>query len=544
MKKNLQRQILQVFAILCLQVPFLSAQNLPFEIYLEPLAIDQLGGLQSYAFGQTESKWLILGGRLDGLHRRQPWASFDLAGHNNQLWVVDPATNEVWTAPLSSLPTAIQEQLSATNMEFYQQGDYLYCLGGYGYSATQNDHITFDKLTAIQVPAVVEAIINGSSFHSYFRQITDMAFQVTGGRLRMINDTFFLLGGQKFMGRYNPIGPDHGPGFEQEYTNAIRSFKLQDDGTTISITHFSPQVDSVNLHRRDYNAEPQIFPDGTPGITMFSGVFQPDVDLPYLNAVHVSASGYVVAENFEQLYNHYHCPSIPLYDAQKNDMYTLFFGGIAQFYRQDGLLIKDDNVPFVKTVAAIVRKEDGTMQEQTLPVEMPALLGAGAEFIPLDNLPKFDNGVFDLNAFSPDSSLLLGYIYGGINSSEPNIFFINTGEESFASSGVFKVFLKKTEVVGTQDPIFDENNEIGLEVYPNPASGLLNVRFDLFEKKTITLYIYDSASRLVKEETYRDLEAGKQVVHLFLPKDSLGETIYHLVLATPEQKWTTKVLFK
>ena len=114
----------------------LAAQTSPFNISLEPVEITELGGLQSFAFGQHNGKWLIVGGRLDGLHRRQPWASFDVAGHNNQLIVVDPETKQRWTAPLSSLPQAVQEQLSSTNMEFFQEDDYLYCVGEYGISAT------------------------------------------------------------------------------------------------------------------------------------------------------------------------------------------------------------------------------------------------------------------------------------------------------------------------------------------------------------------------------------------------------------------------
>ncbi|MBK8429408.1 MAG: hypothetical protein IPL27_27165 [Lewinellaceae bacterium] len=79
-----------------------TAQNSPFQIHLEPLSIPNVGGLQSYAYGQHAGKWLIIGGRLDGLHRRQPFATFDLAGHNNQLIVIDPLTQQRWTAPLTS----------------------------------------------------------------------------------------------------------------------------------------------------------------------------------------------------------------------------------------------------------------------------------------------------------------------------------------------------------------------------------------------------------------------------------------------------------
>jgi hypothetical protein len=59
------------------------SQTTPFNIYIEPMNISGLGGLQAYAFGQHNGKWLVVGGRLDGLHRRQPFAAFDLAGHKH-----------------------------------------------------------------------------------------------------------------------------------------------------------------------------------------------------------------------------------------------------------------------------------------------------------------------------------------------------------------------------------------------------------------------------------------------------------------------------
>jgi hypothetical protein len=92
------------------------AQTTPFNIYIEPLNIPNLGGIQSYAYGQHNGKWLIVGGRLDGLHQRQPFASFDIAGHNNQIIVVDPVAMQKWSVSNSSLPVALREQLSSTNM--------------------------------------------------------------------------------------------------------------------------------------------------------------------------------------------------------------------------------------------------------------------------------------------------------------------------------------------------------------------------------------------------------------------------------------------
>jgi hypothetical protein len=125
------------FAVWILSTLFLHAQTAPFNIALSPVQINGLGGLQSFAFGQYQGRWLLVGGRLDGLHRRQPFATFDLAGHNRQLAVVDPNTLQRWVAPLTSLPVSIQEQLASTNMEFYREGNYLYCLGGYGSALPQ-----------------------------------------------------------------------------------------------------------------------------------------------------------------------------------------------------------------------------------------------------------------------------------------------------------------------------------------------------------------------------------------------------------------------
>lgn len=297
-------------------------------IYIEPLAIDSLGGLQAYAFGQANGKWLIVGGRLDGLHRRQPFASFDVAGNNNQLIVVDPIAKQRWTAPLTSLSVNLQEQLSATNMQFEQDGNYLYIIGGYGYNTGNASRKTFNFLTAIDIPAVISAVISGSSVTNLFRQISGANFAVTGGHLKKINNTYYLLGGNKFDGNYNPMG---NPTYVQVYTNAIRKFTLSDNGTLLSVNFLTPSIDAVNLHRRDYNAVQQILPNGAQGISIFSGVFQPTVDLPYLNSITVDSLSHTAVVGFQQYYNHYHCAVLPLYSATSNNMHNFFFGGIAQY---------------------------------------------------------------------------------------------------------------------------------------------------------------------------------------------------------------------
>lgn len=506
-------------------------QSNPFSIYIEPVEIEGLGGLQAYAFGQYDGKWLIVGGRLDGLHRRQPFAAFDVAGNNNQLIVVDPVAKQQWKASINSLPVALQEQLSSTNMQFHQRGAYLYIIGGYGYHAATASRKTFDKLTAIHLPAVINAVISGTSLVNHFRQISDPMFAVTGGHLKMINQTFYLVAGNKFDGNYNPMG---NPSYTQAYTNSIRKFKLTDDGNTLTVDFLPAIVDEENLHRRDYNAVAQILPDGAEGITVFSGVFQPEVDLPYLNSVDIDSLGYAVNDDFQQLYNHYHCAVIPLYSAVSNEMHNVFFGGIAQFYDSLGVLVQDDQVPFVKTIARVTRDANGNLAEYKLPVEMPGFLGAGAEFIPSADAPHYANDVLQSDLFTADTTPA-GYVYGGISSTEANIFFTNTGSQSSANSQIFKVFVIKNTIVGVDDPNAPGKGSLHLRVFPNPVDEEFDIRFFLQEALETKVSILSLKGEKLKEVQVTNPVRGENTFRCQL-RGLQPDGTFILTVETPKEK--------
>lgn len=515
------------------------SQTAPFNIYIEPINISGLSGLQAYAFGQYNEKWLIVGGRLDGLHRRQPFAAFDIAGNNNQIIVIDPVSQQKWTAPLTSLSVALQEQLSSTNMEFHQEGNYLYIIGGYGYNTASAARKTFDNLTAINVPSVINAVIGGTSITSFFRQISDAQFAVTGGHLKKIDNTFYLIGGNKFDGNYNPMG--HAT-YTQAYTNAIRKFYLIDDGTTVTITHLPTITDATNLHRRDYNAVPQILPNGAEGITAFSGVFQPTVDLPFLNCVNIDSNTYIVNNTFQQYYNHYHCAVLPLYSASNNEMHNVFFGGIAQYYDSLGVLVQDNNVPFVKTIARVTRNSSGTMAEYKLPVEMPSLLGAGAEFIPIQSVPQFSNEVLKLDDFTDDSTLV-GYIYGGISSTAANIFFTNLGTQSSASSQIFKVYVIKNSAVGTHYLNEQSVGTLKMQAFPNPSDGDFIVKFHLNKIAETKISLYNIDGKKIEERVLNNLQIGENTFQRKIKNLDLGGT-YILTIETPYEKATQKIIIE
>lgn len=510
--KSILSHILRCLMGLCLLSAMAWAQHSPFQIEIEEMDLPGMPGLHSFAFGQSDGNWLLVGGRVDGLHRRQPFAAFDSVGRNTLLSVVDPRRKEVWSVNLSSLPVAMQEQLSATNPQFHQVGAKLYVLGGYGYSPSEGDHKTFGLLTEIDVPGMISAIQNKTDLNPHIRQLADPRFAVTGGQLERIEDIFYLVGGHNFNGRYNPNGPDFGPGFQQQYNLELISFRLLSLGESLQVVHFPGPIDSVHLHRRDFNMSPQIMPDGHEGLLAFSGVFQYKADIPYLNLVEIIGNGYRIPPAFQQHYQQYHCAKLPLYAAKAAQMHTLFLGGISEYYDSAGIHTLDCNVPFVKTVARVTRDAQGNYLEYKLPIEMPDYLGASGEFIIAPDLPQYPNGVVKLDEL-PASRSLVGYIVGGIQSSDDNIFWANEGAHSTANAKVYKVYLRKENGLPEEYRNPSSSDGYELEVLPDPYKGLLSLDF-VVPGGELTLLLSTESGRKVLEYKQNYAAGGRQ--HLAL----------------------------
>ncbi|MCB0791178.1 MAG: T9SS C-terminal target domain-containing protein [Flavobacteriales bacterium] len=508
----------------CLSIPSADAQIEGRGLVLEEVSIPGMPGLQAFAWGQHDGQWLLIGGRTDGLHRRQPPFTFLASDNNTSAWVVDPVLEQVWSTPLSGLPTALYEQLQSTNMEFQQRGDVLYMIGGYGYSGTAGDHVTHARITAVDVSSCISAIKTGGAIAPFFRSLADTRMQVTGGQLGMEGGHFLLVGGQRFMGRYNPIGPDFGPGFEQQYTNAIRSFEVTDDGTTLGILDYTEVIDTTDLHRRDYNMLPQVFPDGSFGHTVFSGVFRYDQDLPWLNTVDLHGTSFSVVPDFEQLLNQYHTAHLAAWDSLANSMSNVFFGGIGEFFfDQNGVLWDDPNVPFVRTISLVRRDLNGELTETAIG-DMPGLLGAAGEFIPWQEAPFDANGMLRLHDLAGDT-ILVGHIVGGIESSAENIFFVNTGTQSDAAPRVFRVYLTS---LATKVPDLTEMDGALIAIEGPMDGAALRVRITLPERSSIQLLVLDASGRSLRTVFQGLMPAGQRV--LSVPVDDLPSGAFLLEL--------------
>lgn len=474
-----------------------------YDVVLTPVTVSGLPGLHSYAYAQHNGKWLIIGGRKDGVHARQPFNAFPGAQNNMDLYVVDIATQQSWSASVNSLPTGIKEQLQSTNMNFYQDGDDLFIVGGYAYATSAADHKTFNNLTSVDVPNLINAIIAGTPITSYFKQISNDVFAITGGQLAKIGTTFYLVGGHRFDGRYNPM---NNPTFTQTYSNAIRKFTIDNSGASLSYANYEEIVDAVHLHRRDYNLLPQVFPDGELGYAISSGVFQIAVDLPFLYPVDIKSSGYYPQTQFNQYLSNYHSGKACLYDATLNQMHNLFFGGMSQYYYQAGNLVQDNTVPFVKTISRTTRTSSGDLFEYQLPVEMPNLKGAGAEFIPNESLPHYSNEVIQLSNITANE-FVIGHLFGGIQSSSLSAFTDNQTNLTSADPTVYEVKLVKNTSLST--PQIEGKNPFSFSVSPNPTTNdTVRIQFDMPYLAKVNYILTTIEGKIVEEGEIEDVKQG------------------------------------
>jgi len=529
------KKIVLVFVVL---VSALMARSQTVKVF--PKVNDQLGGLQSYTYGSSANGYIVFGGRLDGLHRRQPFAAFDIAGHNLNISFINPITGNVVYHNTSSLPDEVEEQMHSTNACFVQKDNRLFVVGGYGYSTINNDHITFPSLLIFDVPLLEAAILSQSDLNTaLIQRVEDDRFAITGGKLLQLNGQFFLVGGHRFDGRYNPMGPNNGPGFSQTYSSAIRRFEVANDGV---ITWFEEWYDASLLHRRDFNVLPSLdLTNMNEKLSVYSGVFQINDDIPYLNAVDVSANGYAEVNDFAQYYNHYHCATLPIYNPNLQKVEHYFFGGIAQYYDSVGVMVQNNNVPFVKTIACVTQNANGQWQESLVPQLLPGYLGAGAELLPAHGMAELNNGIIQLTTeqLSMDS-VLVGYIYGGISSSEKNVFWSDN-----VLSNAANVWMEVYYYPELSNTIINAHSTNGLQwhVYPNPFNNKVIVQFNAMENEQVQLTWRDLKGSIIEQTLLENVQIGKNEFVYEDKSNWLGGT-YLLTIQVGNQTATQKVIFE
>ena len=431
---------------------------LPYRIAVRPYDFgdDDLPTLHSFASATYDGKWVLLAGRTNGLHGfdQNPFNNFPAASQNRDVWVIDPLAKQSWRRSLTDAASGLTEDeissITPTNNQFYQMEDRLYMSGGYGLD-TNGSFTTFDTLTAIDLPPIIDWVQDGSGTAAdHIRQVQHPALRVTGGAMYPLQNRMHLIFGQDFPEGYTAFG-------DGIYTEQVRSFDIIDDGQALSIDNLRQTIPQAEYRRRDLNVVPVIRPQADGSLSQelvaLSGVFTV-AQGAWTVPVEIDARGQPnmvdpdTVGAFKQGMNNYHSARIGLYSAATGMMHQLLFGGISlqSMGESSGQILTDDNLPFVNDITSIVSDAEGNYAQYHLG-GFPELydsgggrlrFGTNAEFFPAEGIERYDNGVLSLDALAEET--VIGYIFGGIASNAPHTRGVE-GAVSVGSNRIFEVVL-------------------------------------------------------------------------------------------------------
>lgn len=400
--------------------------------------------------------------------------------------------------PSAGLSQSQIDLLSVTNSLFFYEEEKktLYLVGGYGLNSASGVMETKPALTAIDVPNLIKWVKKSKKSKSAaqcVRTVFDPILQLTGGVMQHAGENYpYLLAfGQNFDGIYTTSS-------NGIYSQQIRPIDIIDDGHQLRVIPLEQPEPLPEYRRRDLNVVPIVKRQGKSlqmGYSAFSGVFtpgdinnQPGAWTVPIN-INPDGSSQMLDPNdhhsLAQAMNNYSCPNLGLYSRKSNHMYTLLFGGISAAVFADGSNCNTNanpqcncctawvpheghiftpccNLPFTNDITTIEIDKRGIYRQYMMSEKYPRInsypptcpgfpspstcsgqplqthyfFGANAEFIPLDGLPVYPNGVIALDKLCKDKPVLVGYIVGGIAST---IMDTNCNTDTQPSSYIFKV---------------------------------------------------------------------------------------------------------
>jgi hypothetical protein len=445
-----------------LDPPVVGGQ-LPYAIELREMSLAPapVPTLHSAAVAEWQNQWILLAGSTNGLHGLTGNNAFDPQYENREVWVIDPVSRQSWrktlseSSPASGLTADAVDSLSSVNTQFYQQGETLLVVGGYGYKRSAANHKTYDTLTFIDLPGIVAWVKQAAGSETnraadHIRQIQNAYFQVTGGSLERLGTEYQLIMGQNYDGRYRPF-------FNGVYTRQVRRFQVIQGpaGWTVPVESMIATPPADAYRRRDLNVATVVQAGTGPGsyderVVVFSGVFTPEggvwtVPIVIAPGGVVTMDNPAAAETLRQGFQIYHCAKVGLYHRATREMHVVMFGGITvlEHNAATGLFTQDDQAPFTNQCGVVVRRADGRFQQYFLPTRFPLIqttdgkelrFGTNAEFFPAPGLPRMNSKVLDLTLIRSDT--VIGHIFGGIVADAGN------GGNTAASGRVFEVLLR------------------------------------------------------------------------------------------------------
>lgn len=479
-------------------LPPVAPPDIPFQLKLQRLTTGSLPGLQSMIVVPFEDKLVLMAGRTNGLHgfpdqsRASASPAFPKQQANDRAFLVQQSTGEVLaSASVLGLPQNVAQQLTASNTQFAVSGDgVLYVAGGYGYAPTGQGMLTLQQVMAVSLSDLVAAI-QKNALDAQFAQTSiyvgsHPALAITGGSMQpaapLNQQGFLLIFGQQFDGAYSTGGGVA----VQSYSESVRQFTFTPGASgatsgkptgalTVNLVAIEPPLsrdrppeDTEQYHRRDLTVLTLLSPDGDERIAALGGVFVPGQMAGFVNPVLIDASATApgfslnVDKAATQWLSQYEAAALAVHSERDQVTYVTLFGGISQYYWQDGKLAHDapnfnisppvDGLPFINSVSTLKMLRTGTRQflhdGQVFPpaglepvcgsAGSPApYLGAETVFVPSPGALAPD-GYIQLDTLQQPT--VVGYLVGGIAALAPY-----PGDQTCASASYYEVTLVPNE---------------------------------------------------------------------------------------------------
>jgi hypothetical protein len=235
MTRFLTLTLLSIFftAGLAAQVDETVREMPPRAVALYPTLEDMYG----YAIGEYEDYLMVFGGSIRSQQTEQYRQDFP----NLDILLIDFKRQRASAYTNGQLEGALGEQMGATGLSYYQQGNTLFLIGGYGYSESQNQYVTFPYITAIDLKATLSALLEGKNPVASFYQICDERLAIFDGTLDYNGEEFFLINGKTaYMLRPFSEHPEY---VEETLKGQARTFKLTGEGASLELEAFQDWYD-------------------------------------------------------------------------------------------------------------------------------------------------------------------------------------------------------------------------------------------------------------------------------------------------------------
>ncbi len=492
-----------------------SQSDIPWSLSFE-IREAHIPGLHSYAAAQRGDTLLLVGGRKDGLHLRQPSFAFDSLSRNDSIWVYDYAQNTSLGLSIQNLPPAIAAQLSSTNPLYCQRGEYLYIVGGYGYDPTIQDHQTYRSMIAIHVPRTLQHVYRQEPLDtSCYYVIEDEIFGLTGGVMSRYDDHLVIAGGQLFDGVYNPVD---NPTFVQVYNSHVIELDIDDQNRSHQIIR---DVQDTMLRRRDLSG--QVFHDRDGDrLVLYAGVFRPDVNFPYQFIIEYKGGQLTRVPDYRQCLANYHGAHMSVHSSMLNSGYSeaeIHIGGLSPYYRINDELYYDTDVPFTKHISMVMRDDDGQYSEYIHGDTLPYFLGTGTE-------------VFETPILKNSKRRLLGFFLGGIRSPERNVFWSAEDSPSVASSYVVELYAVPRS--GGWERFDYANSYYEIDLFPDREYTHFTAHWRQSAEKILLEIETLDGQKLFSQYFETDRPARQQVV---LPETLMDYSEFRLHFVGREEYW-------